>query len=720
MGGGVTTGEALVVGGAGTTEGGGGGAGEVITPAARLQGAAPVNGIVVGELTYRATRDAVEFRDAEPIAAKGKSEPVPIWEVVRLRDEMLAASDSAPTLVGRAAELQHLRTLWEEARRGRRLVANVVGPPGVGKTRLLAEIIAELTSEAAILRGRCLSYGEGITYWPITEIVKNAVGILSSDDAETSSNKLGTLLDRLPTGDADELRTMAATVANLVGAARTPRGTYAAAEIGQSELHWGVRRLLELLAAEQPLVVVVEDLHWAEPTLLDLLRFIAEGSRDAPMLLLTSARPELLESGNALVTANGYRHVIELDALGEEESRSLLNELAGGRPLPASLVETVLRRADGNPLFLEELVGMVADQGLLAGGRELELESLPVPDTVQAVIGSRLDGLEPAAKRTSQHASVIGQVFWRGAVALLAETNGATDDALDELARRDFVRPHLVSTVAGEREYSFKHILIRDVAYGRLPKARRADLHLRFSAWVEGLPGSEEELVEIVAYHLEQSCRLAGEIAHRPVQPPLLRAVEAPKRAAEKASRRASLREGDRFLARAFDVVGDEHPEALLELRVQRGRMLAMLGEIARAVEQLLVVVEQAPELGRLDLRCASLITVGSIDLRLGHPGESRPRLLEAEALAIQLGDRRLQVKAGFELSALYSDFDGEFGAATEKLASAISIAEEIDDQRLVVEGHLRLGFLLFNMGDLAGAEDALQRCLTFAARLGR
>ena len=437
------------------------------------------------------------------------------------------------------------------------------------------------------------------------------------------------------------------------------------------------------------------------------------------MLLLTSARPELLDSGNALVTANGYRHVIELDALGPEESRNLLIELAGERPLPASLVETVLRRADGNPLFLEELMGMVADQGLLAGGREVELESLPVPDTVQAVIGSRLDGLEAAAKRTSQHASVIGQVFWRGAVALLAETNGTTDESLDELTRRDFIRPHAVSTVAGEREYSFKHILIRDVAYGRLPKARRADLHLRFSSWVEGLPGSEEELVEIVAYHLEQSCRLAGEIAHSPVEPPVLRAVDALKRAAEKASRRESSREGDRFLARAFELVGDEYPEALLELRVQRGRTLAMLGEIARAVEQLLVVVEQAPGLGRLDLWCASLITVGSIDLRLGHPGESRPRLLEAEALAAQLGDRRLQVKAGFELSALYSDFDGEFAPATEKLSSAISIAEEIDDQRLAVEGHLRLGFLLFNMGDLARAEETLQRCLAVAGRLG-
>jgi tetratricopeptide (TPR) repeat protein len=170
---------------------------------------------------------------------------------------------------------------------------------------------------------------------------------------------------------------------------------------------------------------------------------------------------------------------------------------------------------------------------------------------------------------------------------------------------------------------------------------------------------------------------------------------------------------------RGMELVGDEYPEVLLELRVQRGRSLAALGEITRAVEQLLIVAEEAPKLGRLDLRTAALITVGSIDLRLGHPGESRPRLLEAEALALQLGDRWLQIKAGYELSTLYSDFDGEFDGATAKLARATTIAEEIEDHRLVVEGHLRLGFLLFNKGDLAGADEALQRCVSVARKLG-
>jgi class 3 adenylate cyclase/tetratricopeptide (TPR) repeat protein len=710
---GVNTGEALVVLGARATEGEGMAAGDVMNTAARLQSAAPVDGIVVGELTYRATRDAIDYRDAEPIAAKGKSEPVRIWEVVAARDGALSVPVARTALVGRRAQLEELRRLWSEARTGRRLVATVLGAPGIGKSRLLRELAGEVEGEANVFWGRCLSYGEGITYWPITEIVKTAAGILQSDDAETASAKLGALLERLPTKDADALRTMAAAVSNLVGVATTPRGTYAATQISRPELHWGIRRLFEELAAERPLVLLIEDLHWAEPTLLELVRFVVNVERGAPIFVIVSGRPEVLESGDPLVTANGYRYVFELEALSEDDSRALLAQLTGDRELPPALVDAVVRNAEGNPLFLEEMVATVEETS------ELDLEALPVPDNVQALIGSRLDRLASSDKRVAQVASVVGHVFWRGAVAELAETNGRVDTSLAELARRDFVRARDRSTVAGEQEYAFKHILIRDVAYGQLPKGRRAQLHVRFAGWTTALPGSDEEFVEIVAYHLEQACRLAREVARSPVEPPILEAVEALTRASEKATRRESLREGDRFLARAFELVGDDYPEALLELRVRRGRTLTTLGELSRAVEQLLIAIDEAPELGRLDLRCSALVTVGAIDLRLGHPGESRPRLLEAEALASQLGDRWLQIKAGYELSALFSDFDGEFSAAAEKLARAISIAEEIDDLALVVEGHLRMGFLLFNEGDLEGAEAALMRCLAFAADLG-
>ncbi|MDX6408966.1 MAG: hypothetical protein QOE13_2037, partial [Gaiellaceae bacterium] len=517
---GVNTGEALVVLGARTTEGEGMASGDVMNTAARLQSAAPVNGIVVGEATYRATREAIDYREADPIAAKGKSQPVRIWEVAGI-SEVEPERDAHSQLVGRSGELDEVRRLWDAARQGSRVVATVVGAPGIGKSRLLRELVATLRRDGTVLSGRCLSYGEGITYWPIVEIVKDAAGILQSDDTAQASSKLGALLESLPTGDADMLRTMAASVSNLVGVPTTPRGTYAAADISQAELHWGIRRLFEELATERPLVLVVEDLHWAEPTLLDLLTFVAQGEQPLPILILGSARPELVGTEHPLITANGNRHLIEIDALGAAESRNLLEELASPRELPEALLEKVLRNAEGNPLFLEEMVGMLLDEGLLEGGHDVELESLPVPDNVQALIGSRLDRLDSGPKGTAQIASVVGAVFWRGAVSNLAETNGAVDESLGELERRDFVRQHDASTVAGEREYAFKHILIRDVAYGRLPKGRRAGLHLRLSSWIDALAGGEDEFIEIIGYHLEQACTLAREIAHSPVAPPV-------------------------------------------------------------------------------------------------------------------------------------------------------------------------------------------------------
>src|SRR6266550_671050 len=378
---GVHTGEALVVLGARAAEGEGIASGDVMNTAARLQAAAPVNGIVVGELTYRSTRDAIEYRDAEPVAAKGKSRPVPIWEAVAPRDDIPPGTDAARPLVGRRAQLDELGRLWNAARHGRRVVALVVGAPGIGKSRVLRELTGELEADATVLFGRCLSYGEGITYWPITDIVKSAAGILQSDDSATASRKLGGLLERLPTTAADELRTIAAALSNLVGVATTPRGTYIAAQIGQAELHWGVRRLFEHLAEERPLVLVIEDLHWAEPTLLDLILSLTESNPARPILILGSGRPELLDVHHALAGA-GRAHVVELDALDEDEARSLLADLTPSRELPPQLVDAVLRNAEGNPLFLEEMVAMILDEGLLESGAGLRLESLPVPENV--------------------------------------------------------------------------------------------------------------------------------------------------------------------------------------------------------------------------------------------------------------------------------------------------------------------------------------------------
>jgi class 3 adenylate cyclase/tetratricopeptide (TPR) repeat protein len=717
---GVHTGEALVVLGARTTEGEGMAAGDVMNTAARLQSAAPVNGIIAGEATYRATSHVIEYREAEPVQAKGKTEPIPVWEVVAVRKPPSSRAVSGGPFVGRGEELDRLENAWERVRSGRGgFAATILGPPGIGKSRFLREFTERVEPVASVYRGRCLPYGEGITYWAITEILKGAAGILHDDGSEVSSRKLGALLERLPTTDQDELRTMAAALATLAGVATTPAGTYTVTEITQAEMHWGIRRILELLAAERPLVLVVEDLHWAEPTLLELVESVA-GASSGAIFLLGSARPELADTYAAFTSESEGRLVIELEALPEEASGALLAGLLGTEEVPEGPLKTLLENAGGNPLFLEETVGMLKDAGLVSGGRITgDVGALPVPTSLQALIGSRLDQLSAAEKRVAQHASVVGVTFWSGSLAHLDGIESDLDLALETLQRRDFVRAHESSTVAGEREYGFKHVLIRDVAYGQLPKGRRADLHLRFADWVRALPGREEELIEIVAYHLEQACLAARAIARSPVAPPVLRAVDALGRAAGKSERREGYGEAERFYVRALALLDGEHAEVAADIRVRHGRALVALGELRRATAELTSVAQDALALGRSNLRGSALVELADIDQRQGRPADGRRRLAEAAELAEDNGDMLLGVRAAFVLASLRAEFDGALDEAVEDLRRSVAIAEEIDDRSLRTEGHLRIAALLFNLGRLAEVEEQLGRCLALAGEMG-
>ncbi|MGH3035231.1 MAG: ATP-binding protein, partial [Gaiellaceae bacterium] len=560
----------------------------------------------------------------------------------------------------------------------------------------------------------------GITYWPITEILKDAAGILVDDDERAISAKLGALLDSLPTDKTDELRTMAAALANLMGVPTTPLGTYSVGKITQAELHWGVRRVLQLLASLYPLVLVFEDLHWAEPTLLELLHSIAMVTEDAPLLVVGSARPELVESQPAV--HDGRQRILELEALSGQESQVLLAELLESKGVPRGRLDALLQAGGGNPLFLEETARMLVDAGMLEAPddeRAARVESLAVPSSLQALIGSRLDQLAPAEKRLAQNASVVGAVFWPGAVVHLNGMDGDVDRGLEALERHDFIYAHEVSTVAGEREYAFKHILIRDVAYGQLPKGRRVGLHVRFADWVTALPGSQDELIEIVAYHLEQACLIAREVARVPEPPPVLRAAEALRRSAEKAERREGLREADRFYARGLALLGDEHGEQRAGLRLGRARVLIALGDIRAAREELDAVMEEAARLDRTDLECAALVELGDVDERQGRFGEARRRLLRARELAARLGDPQLQIRASFVFAQMQADVDGALDEAVDDLRRVVSIAEKVDDRALRAEGHLRIATLFMNLGRLREAEEELTRCLELAGEMG-
>jgi tetratricopeptide (TPR) repeat protein len=699
----VHTGDALVVLDADASRGEGIAAGDVMNAAARLQGAAPVDGIVVGETTYRRTLELFEYEDLEPVHAKGKSEPLPVWLVTAERRGLSRAPARGP-LVGREGELARLVAAWERACSDRRpQLVSLVGPPGIGKTRLLQALGEQVEPAGAVLWGSCLAYGEGITYWPIEEILREAGGIRHDDDPAVVAAKLAALIEVLDTRDQDELRTIATAVANLLGVRTTPRGTYSAEEIGQAELHWGLRRALHLLAQKRPLLLVLDDLHWAEPTLLDLVRELVSGA-DVPLAVVTTSRPD---AGSQ--TPPAPADVIELEPLDAGASEALVRGLLGAEH-GAAAVDELLARAGGNPLFLEEISRALAEAGPAERGR--------LPDTLQALIGSRLDGLPAGAKRTAQHASVAGTVFWAGALGALDGQGGAAADELQTLERRDVVHEERESTIAGEREYAFKHVLIRDVAYDRLPKGRRVDLHARFADWLAALETPGDEFVEIVAYHLEQACLFASAIARSPIEPPVAAAVEALTRSAERAERREGNREADRFYARALELV-DEADEAAVDLRLRRCVTRVALGEVRDAPSEFLDVAAAAERVGRPDLRCRALLGYVNAANWQGRVADARQYLSEASSLAQEVGDPLLQTRALFELAELRSWFEGESAAAATDLATALELAGQAGDQSLLVEAHMRLGSLHFNAGRIVAAESHLAGAVDLAAAEG-
>jgi class 3 adenylate cyclase/tetratricopeptide (TPR) repeat protein len=428
--------------------------GDAVNVAARLEQAAAAGEVLIGSLTYTLLGGAAEAEPVEPLALKGKAQPVPAYRLLRVRQAPERMHRAR--FVGRRRERATVREAWERVRAGRRCeLVTVIGDAGIGKSRLAEEVLASLG--AGVVHGRCLPYGEGITYWPVVEVLRH--------------------LSVLPENEAG-----AASIRSLLGESE--------AATSAEEIAWAFRKTLERAAADRPIAVVFDDIQWGEETFLDLIEHLALLSSGAPILVLCIARPELIDR------RPGWPVTLRLGPLGDEEMEELIPE-----SLPAVLRHTIARAAGGNPLFIEEMLAMAGE----AGGEVI------VPPTLHALLAARLDGLEAAERHVLERGAVEGEIFHRGAVQALAPEEARTTARLAALVRIGLIWPH-APKLPGEDAFRFRHLLMRDAAYEALPKAARADLHRRLAFWVEERGTGLVELDEVIGFHLEQAHRYLAEL----------------------------------------------------------------------------------------------------------------------------------------------------------------------------------------------------------------
>jgi class 3 adenylate cyclase/tetratricopeptide (TPR) repeat protein len=652
--------------------------GDAVNVAARLQQAADPDEVLIGQETFRLVRDAITAEPVPALELKGKTEPVDAYR-------LLAVTPGAPAfarrldspLVGRGAELEALRNALDEAdaERACRLVT-VVGEAGVGKSRLVGELLAWAADGATILTGRCLPYGEGITFWPIAEALKGHAGITEQDPPEVARERIGRLLG--PAEDAELQRD------RVVAAMGLGEGM---GEI--QETFWAIRRLLETLAAEGPLILLVEDIHWAEPTLLDLLQYVAGFSTAHPILLLCTTRPELREDHPDW---EGTTTTVALRPLTEYQCGELITNLLGRAELPNEVRDRITEAAEGNPLFVEEMVRMLIDDALLVRDdghwrQAGDLSSVSVPGTIHALLAARLDRLHEEERAVIQRASVVGKVFYWGAVAALTPESErpAVSPGLQTLVRKEFVRPDR-STFAGEDAFRFSHILVRDAAYGSVPKRTRAELHEGFAGWLEA-KASERigEFQEILGYHFERAYLYRKELGSLDAY-------------AEGLGRRAA------------EVLGESGRSA-----ASRSDMGAAANLLGRAVALL-----EPSDPARLSL----LPDLADARALTGDAPGLRSAIEEGIEAAAALDDRALKSRMTLRQALFEGQADPQ--ASMEELVEGVEtclhvLAEERDEVGLA-EAWFTLGQFRFWLGRLVDAEDALERCLVYADRrnLGR
>lgn len=620
--------------------------GDAVNVAARLEQAASPGEVLIGASTLDLVLDAVDVETVDPLDLKGKSLPVAAYRLLGVRARTAGrVRRGSGAMVGRDRQLRVLLDAFENSVDDRSChLFTVLGAAGVGKSRLVAEFVARLGDGPAVHAGRCLSYGDGITFWPLDELVRSIVGS-SELDVAGLSEAVRAMLD-----GAEDPDGVASRLAGLLHATTDP--------VSQQDGFWGARKFFEHLAASSPLVLVIDDIQWALSPMLDLIEHVADWTRDAPILLVCMARPELLENrpnwGGGKMNATS----ILLEPLGAEDSGLLLETLLGDSDLPDGVRGQITDAADGNPLFVEEMFRMLVDEGHLIrdGDRWVatgDLTTLTIPPTIQTLIAARLDRLGPDERMVVERGSVEGKLFHMGSVIALAPVSerSAVPERLMSLVRKELIRPDRAE-FAGDDAFRFQHLLIRDAAYDSMPKATRAELHQQFAEWLvlrsAATPGG---LDGILAYHLEQAYRYRTELG--------------------------STGDRERELA---DMAGARYLAAG-EASLLQGDPMSAVSLFEHGVALLVPGSDMA-------LRCGLML--GRALLKSGGYGRADQVLAEVQSEARSRGDEHTELLAGVQL-----------------LGVRDRIETEWSDQRFVLESE-RLEKALRELGDVAGSIEAI------------
>jgi class 3 adenylate cyclase/lipoprotein NlpI len=655
---GVNTGE--VVAGEGQTLA----IGDAVNTAARLEQAAEAGEILLGEPTHRLVRDAVRAEAIAPVAAKGKSRPVPAHRLLEVvaGAEAFARRLDAP-MVGRENELTQLWQAYERSSRERTpYLFTILGSAGIGKSRLVREFLDRAEGSATILVGRCLPYGEGITYWPLVEMLR-----------------------RLESPAADELHD------RVTGEAGG----------GSEEIAYATRQLFERLARERPLVVVLDDLHWAEPTFLDLVEHVSDWSREAPMILIAVARPELLDARPTWAGGKLNATSILLEALSDDESERLIDALLADPRFTAAVRRRVVEAAEGNPLFVEQMLAMAGEDG--ANG------DFAVPPTIQALLAARLERLPPGERATVERASVVGKEFSLAEVRELsppAERATAAGRVL-ALVRRELIRP--AHGAEGDDVFRFRHLLIRDAAYEAMSKDARSALHERYAGHLETLSGDRaSEIEEIVGYHLEQAYRYRAELGALDEAAIALgeRAAERIAAVGQRALGRGDLHAAHTLLERAIALLGANDPR-VAELVCDLSIVLRDQGRLEEAEDALTGVFER-PDADRAVRARAQLLRTYVRALR----GDSQAAAYEtAERVTRLLEDHgaERQLAEAYNLLGIFRTWQGNMQGGREAYERAAELAKRHGNARALAQSYWwRLVNALWGPTTV---EDALDLC---------